>query len=64
MDRSQLYISTVSAGCDRAAARHGLGLEIAEYCTASNLDAPIPQVLAAAESHRQAASRFVFHAPF
>lgn len=64
MDRSQLYISTVSTGCDRAAARHGLGLEIAEYCTASNLDAPIPQVLAAAESHRQAASRFVFHAPF
>lgn len=64
MDRSQLYISTVSAGCDRAAARYGLGLEIAEYCTASNLDAPIPQVLAAAESHRQAASRFVFHAPF
>lgn len=64
MDRSQLYISTVSAECDRAAARHGLGLEIAEYCTASNLDAPIPQVLAAAESHRQAASRFVFHAPF
>lgn len=64
MDRSRLYISTVSAGCDRAAARHGLGLEIAEYCTASNLDAPIPQVLAAAESHRQAASRFVFHAPF
>ena len=64
MDRSQLYISTVSAGCDRAAARHGLGLEIAEYCTASNLDAPIPQVLAAAESHRQAASRFVFRAPF
>ena len=38
MDCSQLYISTVSAGCDETAARYGLGLEIAEYCTAANLD--------------------------
>ena len=64
MDRSQLYISTVSAGCDETAARYGLGLEIAEYCTAANLDDPIPEVAAAAARHRQAADRFVFHAPF
>ena len=32
MDCSQLYISTVSAGCDETTARYGLGLEIAEYC--------------------------------
>ena len=64
MDCSQLYISTVSAGCDETAARYGLGLEIAEYCTAANLDAPIPEVMTAAQCHRQAAKRFVFHAPF
>ena len=64
MDCSQLYISTVSAGCDETAARYGLGLEIAEYCTAANLDAPIPEVVTAAQCHRQAAKRFVFHAPF
>ena len=64
MDCSQLYISTVSAGCDETAARYGLGLEIAEYCTAANLDAPIPEVVTAAQCHRQAAERFVFHAPF
>ena len=38
MERTQLYISTVAAGCDESARRHGLGLEIAEYCTAANLD--------------------------
>ena len=64
MDCSQLYISTVSAGCDETAARYGLGLEIAEYCTAANLDVPIPEVVTAAQRHRQAAKRFVFHAPF
>ena len=52
MDCSQLYISTVSAGCDETAARYGLGLEIAEYCTAANLDAPIPEVVTAAQCHR------------
>lgn len=64
MDRSQLYISTVSAGCDASAARHGLGLEIAEYCTAINLDDPIPEVVDAARCHRRSAGRFAFHAPF
>ena len=64
MDRSQLYISTVAAGCDEAAARYGLGLEIAEYCTAANLDDPIPEVVSAVAGHRRTADRFVFHAPF
>lgn len=64
MDRSQLYISTVAAGCDEAAARYGLGLEIAEYCTAANLDAPTPELVSAVAGHRQSADRFTFHAPF
>ena len=64
MERRQLYISTVDAGCDSAAKQYGLGLEIAEYCTAANLDAPGPEVEAAAARHRQSAQRFVFHAPF
>ena len=64
MERTQLYISTVAAGCDESARRHGLGLEIAEYCTAANLDSPTLGVAAAAARHRRAAERFVFHAPF
>lgn len=64
MERTQLYISTVAAGCDESARRHGLGLEIAEYCTAANLDSPTLEVSAAAARHRRAAERFVFHAPF
>ena len=51
MERTQLYISTVAAGCDESARRHGLGLEIAEYCTAANLDTPSSaQILAATAS--------------
>lgn len=64
MDCRQLYISTVSAGCDAVASQYGLGLEIAEYCTAAYLDRPTLEVTSAAARHRRAADRFVFHAPF
>lgn len=32
------YISTIAADAEKLARQHGLGLEIAEYCTAWNMD--------------------------
>lgn len=64
MHAAQVYLSTVSAGCDQAAQQYGVGLEIAEFCTAAHLDSPSPSVTEAIRQHREAANRFVFHAPF
>ena len=37
MDRNQFYLSTIDPQAQTLARSHGLGLEIAEYCTAWNL---------------------------
>lgn len=64
MHAHQLYISTVASDCDEVAQRCGLGLEVAEFCTAAQMDEPSPAVSEAVERHRRSAVRFVFHAPF
>lgn len=38
MKRDKLYISTISTDAVRVAQEYGLGLEIAEFCTAWNMD--------------------------
>jgi len=38
MERGQFYISTIDPNAQVLAAKYGLGLEIAEYCTAWNMD--------------------------
>lgn len=38
MDRCRLYISTIAQDAPDMARRYGLGLEIAEFCTAYNMD--------------------------
>ena len=38
MRREKIYISTISTDAVRVAKEYGLGLEIAEYCTAWNMD--------------------------
>ena len=35
---NNLYISTIADDAEELAAQYGLGLEIAEYCTAWNMD--------------------------
>ncbi|MDR3310747.1 MAG: sugar phosphate isomerase/epimerase [Oscillospiraceae bacterium] len=37
---ARIYVSTVAEDAVETAARHGFGLEIAEFCTAMNMDAP------------------------
>ncbi len=38
MKKDQLFLSTIAPDAREEARRHGLGLEIAEYCTAWNMD--------------------------
>ena len=38
MNKDKIYISTTASDAAEVARRWGLGLEIAEYCTAWNMD--------------------------
>ena len=38
MKKEQLYISTIDDQAGALASKYGLGLELAEYCTAWNMD--------------------------
>ena len=43
MNREQIYISTIAQDAADTARKYGLGLEIAEYCTAWNMDEKFPE---------------------
>ena len=38
MDNSKIFISSIASDAQTVARAHGFGLEIAEYCTAWNMD--------------------------
>lgn len=62
--RSRLFLSTTADDAPELARRHGLGLEIAEFCTAENMDARFQETDAAVREKMNGVSRFVFHAAF
>lgn len=62
--RERLYLSTIDENAAPLARTHGLGLELAEFCTAANLDENLAEWLPVAEQRMKCAGRFVFHAPF
>lgn len=62
--REKLYLSTIAADACEVAERFGLGLEIADFCTASNMDRDFETYGAPALQKMKSASRFVFHGPF
>jgi sugar phosphate isomerase/epimerase len=62
--RDRVYLSTVSADAAPVAAEYGLGLELAEFCTASNMDVDFAQWDAAAREKMKSADRFILHAAF
>jgi len=64
MKREQWYVSTIAADADELAERSGLGLEIAEFCTAWNMDERFSEVEEPVNAHLRAADRFCLHAPF
>ena len=62
--KDRLYISTVAENDVLTAENYGLGLEIAEYCTAMNMDTYFAETDKTVRKKMSRAGRFVFHGPF
>lgn len=64
MKREQFYISTIAPDAAEATRKHGLGLEIAEYCTAWNMDERFPETDFAVRQKLEGITKKMLHAPF
>lgn len=64
MKRDQIYLSTIDASAPLLARRYGLGLEIAEFCTAWNMDEKFPEAEMKVRENLQEIARRVLHGPF
>ena len=64
MKLDRLYISTIASDAAAAAREFGLGLEIAEYCTAWNMDEHFPETHAAVTGKLAGVKNRLFHAPY
>lgn len=60
----RLYVSTVSDDAAEVAVRHGIGIEVACFCTADNMDNNFAHWDSVAREMIAKADRHVFHAPF
>ena len=58
------YLSTIAADAVGVAKEYGFGLEIAEYCTAWNMDEKFSETDASVREKLAGISDRVFHAPF
>lgn len=61
---NSLYLSTIDPQAGRLARQYGLGLEIADYCTAGNMDDGFAQTDAALREQLKDVPRRLFHGPF
>lgn len=64
MNKDKIYISTTASDAAEVARRWGLGLEIAEYCTAWNMDDEFVVTDVLVRKKLEGISRRVLHAPF
>lgn len=64
MNREQFYISTIASDDAVVARQYGLGLEIAEYCTAYRMDADFPETDRLVRGKLEGIQSCTFHAPF
>jgi sugar phosphate isomerase/epimerase len=64
MKQEKLYISTIDPHAHDLARQYSLGLEIAEYCTAWNMDDEFPQTDATVLKKLEGIEKRVLHAPF
>ena len=64
MKKSQLYISTMDENAHLTAKKYGLGIEIAEYSTAWNLDRERKETDAAVLPKLSCSKRFILHGPY
>lgn len=64
MKKEKLYLSTIATDAVRAAKACGLGLEIAEYCTAWNMDEKFTAVDGVVRKKLEGIPSCVLHAPY
>lgn len=64
MNREKLYLSTIDPRAGDVARQYGLGIEIASFCTAWNMDERLPETEAELERTLAGISRRVLHGPF
>ena len=64
MDRFRIYISTIASDAVHMAQKYGLGLEIAEYCTAWNMDEKFAGVDGVVKKKLENVSCCILHAPY
>lgn len=60
----KLFLSTIDPNARDIALRYGLGLEIAEYCTAWNMDEQFPQTDALVRRKLEGIPERILHGPF
>ena len=64
MTKDKLYLSTIDSKAQEIAREHGLGLEIAEYCTAWNMDEKFRETDTAVRQKLTGIQNRSLHAPF
>ena len=64
MKREQLFLSTIDPNAGAAARELGLGVEIADYCTAMNMDVLLEQTRPVVDNQVRDVPNRVFHGPF
>lgn len=64
MKKERFFLSTIDPAAQDLARERGLGLEIAEFCTAWNMDRDFPQTDALVQRKLAGISRRVLHGPF
>lgn len=63
MNREKIYLSTIASDAPLFAREYGFGLEIAEYCTAWNIDRRFELTDSRVQESLQGISRSILHAP-
>ena len=64
MNREKFYLSTIAPDAARVAQDYGFGIEIAEYCTAWNMDEKFAGVDGVVRKKLKGIDRSVLHAPY
>lgn len=64
MNRKQIYLSTIATDAAAVAQEYGFGLEIAEYCTAWNMDEKFAGTDSAVKKKLEGISACTLHAPY
>lgn len=64
MNKKNVYISTTAPDASQIAKQYGLGIEIAEYCTAWNMDDEFSSTDPSVREKLEGTERKILHAPF